>query len=61
MWIPFAAGRDLMGELPDGVRVEVWDGKEPVPASAEDVQVLVPPWWPKDTVTGALPELSSSA
>jgi len=59
VWIPFDAGRDLLGPLPDGVEVDVWDGREPLPPRADEVEVLVPPWWPKDTVSSTLPELGS--
>lgn len=54
VWIPFDAGRDLMGPMPPGVTVEVWDGREPLPAGAAEVEVLVPPWWPKAAVSDAL-------
>ena len=59
VWIPFDAGRDLMGPLPDGVEVEVWDGRLPLPDRADRVEVLVPPWWPKDTVSSALGPMRS--
>jgi phosphoglycerate dehydrogenase-like enzyme len=59
VWLPFDAGRDPMGPLPDGVEVEVWDGKLPLPDRADEVEVLVPPWWPKDTVSSALGALGS--
>lgn len=59
VWIPFAAGRDFLGPLPDGVEVEVWDGSMPLPDRAHEVEVLVPPWWPKDTVSSALGDMGS--
>lgn len=59
VWIPFAGGADLMGPLPDEVRVQVWDGSEPLPDGADDVEVLVPPWWPKKAVTHSLPTMGS--
>jgi phosphoglycerate dehydrogenase-like enzyme len=58
VWIPFADGRDLMGDLPAGVEVEVWDGSA-LPESADRVEVVVPPWWPKDAVADALGRLPS--
>ena len=59
VWIPFAGGADLMGALPDEVRVQVWDGSDPLPDGAGDVEVLVPPWWPKGAVTQSLPTMGS--
>jgi len=59
VWIPFADGRRLMGPLPAGVEVEVWDGRDPFPDRAAQVEVLVPPWWPKDTVASALTAMPS--
>jgi phosphoglycerate dehydrogenase-like enzyme len=57
VWLPFEDGRALMGPLPEDVEVEVWDGRDPLPAGADRVEVLVPPWWPKDAVVRALPKL----
>jgi phosphoglycerate dehydrogenase-like enzyme len=46
-----------MGPLPPGVEVDVWDGRDPLPDGADRVEVLVPPWWPKDAVVRALPTM----
>lgn len=59
VWIPFESGLELMGPMPEGVDVAVWDGRDPLPEAADRVEVLVPPWWPKDSVKEALPHLSS--
>ena len=59
VWIPFADGRELMGDLPDGVTVDVWDGSDDLPAGHDRVEVLVPPWWPKAAVTDALARMPS--
>ncbi len=59
VWIPFADGRDLMGDLPDDVDVDVWDGRGDLPPGADRVEVVVPPWWPKEAVTSTLGRLPS--
>ncbi len=37
-------GRDLLGELPPHVQVEIWDGTGSVPRSARSAQFWVPPF-----------------
>ncbi len=39
--VPDAEARDLLGELPTGVEVVIWDGTGPLPAGGEDVSFLV--------------------
>lgn len=42
--IPEPDGLELMGSLPDGVRVDVWDGTGAPPAGSRTVEFLVPPF-----------------
>src|SRR5690606_6852197 len=42
VWIPRSDGLPLLGELPDTVTVEVFDGGEP-PSDPADVEFWVPP------------------
>lgn len=57
VWLPFADAERYLGELPAEVELALWDGKDPLPGRADEVEVLVPPWWPKDAVVRALPHL----
>ncbi|OLR92021.1 hypothetical protein BJP25_23895 [Actinokineospora bangkokensis] len=54
VWLPEAESEDLMGGLPDGFRADVWTGGE-LPATADEVEVVVPPF---DVEDGALAVLS---
>lgn len=58
VWLPFEVDPALLGPLPPEVELAIWDGREPLPDGADRVEVLVPPWWPKDTVRDVLPSLS---
>ena len=42
--IPHAEGPELMGPLPAGVQVEIWNGEEELPVDAAGVEFLVPPF-----------------
>ncbi len=42
--VPQERGRELLGELPSHVRVEVWDGTGTLPSSATTTQFWVPPF-----------------
>ncbi|HEY2601596.1 MAG TPA: NAD(P)-dependent oxidoreductase [Thermoleophilaceae bacterium] len=54
--IPYRFGLELLGELPEGIEVEVWDGTGEPPAGAG---LWVPPWEPLDYASAfaTLPEL----
>jgi phosphoglycerate dehydrogenase-like enzyme len=49
VWIPHAEALPLLGELPDAVTVEVFDGGEP-PSDPAGVEFWVPPSLPGDPV-----------
>lgn len=45
VWVPHDFGPELLGDLPAGIEVEVWNGKggvDALPASKDRVEVLVP-------------------
>lgn len=42
--IPSAEGRELLGPLPDRVRLEVWGGKGDLPPAADDCRFWMPPF-----------------
>lgn len=42
--VPMDRGRELLAELPQHVRVEVWDGKGELPDRVRDTQFWVPPF-----------------
>ena len=47
VWLPHEIGLSLMGEIPPGVELEVWDGTggpDDLPPSAADVEIFVPPF-----------------
>ncbi|MBA2553678.1 MAG: 2-hydroxyacid dehydrogenase [Geodermatophilaceae bacterium] len=50
-------GRDLLGDLPVQVRVEVWDGSGSVPSSARSAQFWVPPFLSGADMSRAYTEL----
>ncbi|WP_026928971.1 2-hydroxyacid dehydrogenase [Glycomyces tenuis] len=58
VWIPHAEARPLLGELPETVTVEVFDGGEP-PSDPADVEFWVPPSLRNDPVdmVGSMPAL----
>jgi phosphoglycerate dehydrogenase-like enzyme len=58
-WIPDEAGRAMLGELPDGVQLGVWDGRSDPPAGIEDVRFFVPAIGARARVGEAMREMSS--
>ena len=43
-WLPAAAAERAMGGLPAGVRADVWTGGTDLPASAGEVEIVIPPF-----------------
>ncbi|HLZ36788.1 MAG TPA: 2-hydroxyacid dehydrogenase [Mycobacteriales bacterium] len=43
-WVPHRKGLDLLGDMPPGMRVEVYDGEDGPPPSAASVEFVVPPF-----------------
>ena len=59
VWLPDQSAERAMGGLPDGFRADVWTGQS-VPASADSVEIVVPPFpvlRPDLSVLGTLPDL----
>lgn len=58
IWIAHAEGRDLLGPIPEGVEVEVFEGDE-YPSDPAKVEFLVPPFFADDPapVLAAMPNL----
>jgi phosphoglycerate dehydrogenase-like enzyme len=44
VWLPYADAVDRMGGVPDGIEVDVYDGADVMPASADEVELWVPPY-----------------
>lgn len=44
VWLPNEESEALMGGLPPGFRADVWSGGAELPASADSVEVIVPPF-----------------
>ena len=44
VWIAHEAGRELLGEVPPGVEVEVYQGGPELPAEPAKVRFWVPPF-----------------
>ncbi|WP_405427889.1 2-hydroxyacid dehydrogenase [Streptomyces erythrochromogenes] len=44
VWLPSKESEALMGGLPTGFRADVWAGGAELPASADTVEVVVPPY-----------------
>jgi len=60
VWLPGRSAERAMGGLPDGFRADVWTGADGVPASADSVEVVIPPFAvqrPDLSVLGTLPRL----
>jgi phosphoglycerate dehydrogenase-like enzyme len=55
-WIPEPGGVELLGAVPEGVRLEVYDGRT-FPSDPGDVRFWVPPFLATDAVTGSLPAM----
>jgi len=45
VWLPEQDAVSLMGGLPDGMVADVWTGAKKPPGSADEVEVVVPPFW----------------
>ena len=52
-WIPEPGGVELLGEVPEGVRLEVYDGAE-FPSDPAGLRFWVPPFLATDRMTGSL-------
>ncbi|GFH80490.1 2-hydroxyacid dehydrogenase [Streptomyces diastaticus] len=44
VWLPTPESEALMGGLPTGFRADVWTGEAEFPASADTVEVIIPPY-----------------
>jgi phosphoglycerate dehydrogenase-like enzyme len=44
IWLPYPDAVERMGGVPAGIDVDVYDGSGAVPASADDVELWVPPY-----------------
>lgn len=56
-WIPHEHGRSMLGEIPDGVRVEVAPGPDRLPSDPSDVRFWVPPFLAPAEVVALAAEL----
>jgi phosphoglycerate dehydrogenase-like enzyme len=45
VWLPDPDSAALMGGLPDGMTADVWTGDKHLPDSADEVEVVVLPFW----------------
>ena len=54
VWVPTPDGASFMGELPAGTEVVFWNGLEPLPAGANEVEFLVPNWVSKEAIVPLL-------
>jgi phosphoglycerate dehydrogenase-like enzyme len=57
--IPYDYGVDLLGELPEGVSVDVWDTYSEPPEGAAEATFWVPPWETLDSYSDAIAKLPS--
>ena len=44
VWLPDPGAEAIMGGLPDGIRADIWTGGPDLPASADEVEVVIPPF-----------------
>ncbi len=44
VWLPDESAEQIMGGLPGGMRADVWTGGLDLPASADEVEVVIPPF-----------------
>jgi phosphoglycerate dehydrogenase-like enzyme len=58
-WVTEWNAAELMGGVPDGVELVVWDARSPAPDDRTDVAVFVPPTWNKAACLNVLPTLRS--
>jgi phosphoglycerate dehydrogenase-like enzyme len=59
-WLPDPSAIRIMGGLPAGIRADVWTGGPDRPASADEVEIVIPPFpvsSPRMSVLAELPEL----
>ncbi len=56
-WIPHQAGRSLLGAIPDGVTIEVYDGVAEHPSAGAGVEFWVPPFLSNHEVLTTLDRL----
>jgi phosphoglycerate dehydrogenase-like enzyme len=59
VWIAHEEGRDLLGPLPDGVDVEVYDGRGEYPSDPATLEFWVPPFLARSKVTTPLKDMTS--
>jgi phosphoglycerate dehydrogenase-like enzyme len=57
VWLPGAECESLMNGLPDGFRADVWAGEPDFPASAGEVEIVVPPFDVRDEELARFGEL----
>jgi phosphoglycerate dehydrogenase-like enzyme len=58
VWIAHELGRNLLGELPAGVDIEVCESPETLPSDPADVEFWVPPFLATAQATDLLPKLT---
>jgi phosphoglycerate dehydrogenase-like enzyme len=58
VWIAHEVGRNLLGELPDGVEIEVCEDAATLPSDPADVEFWVPPFLAAPQATELLPKLT---
>jgi phosphoglycerate dehydrogenase-like enzyme len=58
VWIAHEEGRGLLGELPDGIEIEVCPDAENLPSDPADVRFWVPPFLATAQVTDILPKFT---
>ncbi|GAA2160481.1 2-hydroxyacid dehydrogenase [Glycomyces lechevalierae] len=59
VWIAHEEGRALLGPLPDGVEVEVYDGRGDYPSDPAALDFWVPPFLAQSKVTTPLRDMTS--
>jgi phosphoglycerate dehydrogenase-like enzyme len=57
VWLPTPEAAELMGGLPEGIAADVWTGGEQLPDSADEVEVVVLPFWVADAQMQGLAKL----
>lgn len=60
VWLPDPGAEAIMGGLPDGIRADIWTGGPDLPASADEVEVVIPPFpvqYPQLPLLAQLPKL----
>jgi phosphoglycerate dehydrogenase-like enzyme len=60
VWLPWDRPEEFLGELPDGVKVDVFRSGSPMPESLADVEFYVPDYMASDSrVVEVLPRMSA--